>query len=100
MKDEVPPALVDAHVKSIDEALKEGKKVDASYNLEKTGIAGTGADKDEFEKGMSVIYIRLGCVFCYKFILTLRTVAFIKYNLFVFSKLECSNVFIFNYQCL
>jgi hypothetical protein len=28
MKDEVPPALVDAHVKTVEEAVKRGKEVD------------------------------------------------------------------------
>jgi hypothetical protein len=46
MKEEVPPALVDAHVKSVGEAINAGKWVDATYNLDKTGIAGTGTEKD------------------------------------------------------
>ena len=51
MKDEVPSDITDAHNKAIDTALKEGKEVGENFNLEKTGIAGTGADKAEFEKG-------------------------------------------------
>ena len=61
MKDEVPPALVDAHVKGVfgvgdphvvkgrkvEEAVKDGKKVDENYGLEKSGIAGTAPEKEE-----------------------------------------------------
>ena len=50
MKDEVPPALIDAHMKSIEAARKDGKSVDASYGLEKSGIAGTIPEKEEEEK--------------------------------------------------
>ena len=40
MKDEVPPAIVDAHVGQCVQALKDGKKIDPStYNLEQTGVA-------------------------------------------------------------
>lgn len=39
MKDEVPPQTMDSHVSSVVQAAKEGKKVDASYNIEQTGIA-------------------------------------------------------------
>lgn len=42
MKDEVPPAIVDAHTKTVVTATKEGKAVDPNYGLEKSGIAGTG----------------------------------------------------------
>ncbi|XP_033732174.1 SWI/SNF complex subunit SMARCC2-like [Pecten maximus] len=47
MKDEVPPALTHAHVKMVEEAVKEGKPVDAVFGLEKSGIAGTVAEKEE-----------------------------------------------------
>jgi len=47
MKDEVPPPLIDAHIKSVEEAMKEGKPVDANFGLDKTGIAGTGPEKEE-----------------------------------------------------
>ncbi len=47
MKDEVPPTLIDAHIKSIETAMKDGKTIDPQYNLEKSGIAGTGTDKEE-----------------------------------------------------
>ena len=47
MKDEVPPALVDAHVKTVEEAVKRGKEVDQNYGLEKSGIAGTAPEKEE-----------------------------------------------------
>ena len=42
MKDEVPPAIVDAHTKAVSQASKEGKKVEPTFGLDKTGIAGTG----------------------------------------------------------
>ncbi|ESN93812.1 hypothetical protein HELRODRAFT_193880 [Helobdella robusta] len=41
IKEEVPPWLVDNHLKNLDEARKEGVQVDANFGLEKTGIAGT-----------------------------------------------------------
>ena len=47
MKDEVPPSLVDAHIKSVQQAMKEGKSVDEGFGLEKSGIAGTDPSKDE-----------------------------------------------------
>ncbi|KAL5010359.1 hypothetical protein ScPMuIL_012664 [Solemya velum] len=47
MKDEVPPTLIDAHVKMVEEAVKEGKTVDANYRLEKSGIACTTNEKEE-----------------------------------------------------
>ena len=55
MKDEVPPALIDAHVKSVEEAMKAGKKVDGSYGLDKSGIAGTGLEKEESKSSKLVI---------------------------------------------
>jgi SWI/SNF related-matrix-associated actin-dependent regulator of chromatin subfamily C len=40
MKDEVPPQIMDSHVSTVVQAVKDGKKVDpASYNIEQTGIA-------------------------------------------------------------
>ena len=39
MKDEVPPQTMDSHISSVVQAAKEGKKVDANYNIEQTGIA-------------------------------------------------------------
>ncbi|BFZ22701.1 hypothetical protein BsWGS_25740 [Bradybaena similaris] len=41
MKDEVPPSIVDAHVKTVVSATSEGKTSDPSYGLDKSGIAGT-----------------------------------------------------------
>ena len=49
MKDEVPPALIDTHVKSVESALKEGRKVDTTFGLDKSGIAGTVPDKEDGE---------------------------------------------------
>ena len=42
MKDEVPPAIVDAHSKAVSQATKDGKTVEPTFGLDKTGIAGTG----------------------------------------------------------
>ena len=47
MKEEVPPPLVDAHLRTVQEAVKEGIPVDANYGLDKTGIAGTGPDRKD-----------------------------------------------------
>jgi len=45
MKEEVPPPLIDSHLKSVDEAIKQGLPVDANFGLDKTGIAGTGLEE-------------------------------------------------------
>ena len=42
MKDEVPPALISAHVKMVGQAAKAGTAIDDTYGLDKSGIAGTG----------------------------------------------------------
>ena len=47
MKDEVPSALIDAHVKNIESAVKDGKDVDGSFGLDKSGIAGTINEKED-----------------------------------------------------
>ena len=47
MKEEVPPPLIDAHVKMIQETIKDGQQVDATYGLEKSGIAGTAPEQEE-----------------------------------------------------
>lgn len=55
MKEEVPPPLIDTHLKSVEEAIKDGVSVDANFGLDKTGIAGTGAEEDkEQDKGSDV----------------------------------------------
>ena len=51
MKEEVPPPLVDAHLRTVQEAVKEGLPVDPNYALDKTGIAGTTMDKADREAG-------------------------------------------------
>ena len=51
MKEEVPPPLVDAHLRTVQEAVKEGLPVDSNYALDKTGIAGTAAEKASRETG-------------------------------------------------
>jgi len=57
MKEEVPPPLVDAHLRTVQEAVKEGLPVDPNYALDKTGIAGTAAEKGEKETGLIFFYI-------------------------------------------
>lgn len=53
MKEEVPPPLIDTHLKSVEEAIKDGVSVDANFGLDKTGIAGTAAEEDkEQDKGL------------------------------------------------
>jgi hypothetical protein len=47
MKDEVPPALIDAHVKMVEKAVTEGKEVDQEFGLDQSGIAGTVLEKEE-----------------------------------------------------
>ncbi|XP_071943281.1 SWI/SNF complex subunit SMARCC2-like isoform X2 [Antedon mediterranea] len=49
LKDEVPPALVDAHVKRVKEALSKGTN-DAEYVLKTSGIAGTAPEGVEEDK--------------------------------------------------
>lgn len=46
MKDEVPPSLIDTHVKNVQQAMKDGKEVDTTFALEKSGIAGTAPEKE------------------------------------------------------
>ncbi|XP_052805807.1 SWI/SNF complex subunit SMARCC2-like [Mya arenaria] len=50
MKDEVPPALIDAHVKTVEKAASEGKEVGPEFGLDQTGIAGTAPEKEEEAK--------------------------------------------------
>ena len=57
MKDEVPTQIIDAHVRAVGDAINAGQPVDATYNLDRSGIAGTGADRDEFEKGALYSYV-------------------------------------------
>uniref|UniRef100_A0A8V5GMP0 Uncharacterized protein n=1 Tax=Melopsittacus undulatus TaxID=13146 RepID=A0A8V5GMP0_MELUD len=47
MKEEVPTALVEAHVRKVEEAAKVTGKADPAFGLESSGIAGTGADEPE-----------------------------------------------------
>ena len=59
MRDEVPPALTDAHTKMVEDATKEGKSVDAEFGLEKSGIAGTAPEKEEgIKKGLKSKLLR------------------------------------------
>ena len=47
MKDEVPPSLIESHVKMVEKATWEGKTVSSDYGIEQSGIAGTIPDKEE-----------------------------------------------------
>lgn len=40
---------MDAHLKAVEEARKEGVSVNANFGLEKTGIAGTAPETEEAE---------------------------------------------------
>ena len=51
MREEVPPGLVDAHLKQVESAVQEGKTVDSKFALEKSGIAGTSLEKEDTPKG-------------------------------------------------
>ncbi|XP_070793951.1 SWI/SNF complex subunit SMARCC2 isoform X7 [Pituophis catenifer annectens] len=45
MKEEVPTALVEAHVRKVEEAAKMTGKADPAFGLESSGIAGTTSDE-------------------------------------------------------
>ena len=47
MKDEVPPSLIESHVKTVEKAAAEGKTVSPEYGIEQSGIAGTAPEKEE-----------------------------------------------------
>ncbi|XP_056418251.1 SWI/SNF complex subunit SMARCC2 isoform X8 [Hyla sarda] len=47
MKEEVPTALVEAHVRKVEDAAKMTGKADPSYGLESSGIAGTTGEENE-----------------------------------------------------
>ncbi|XP_062458416.1 SWI/SNF complex subunit SMARCC2, partial [Pezoporus occidentalis] len=47
MKEEVPTALVEAHVRKVEEAAKVTGKADPAFGLESSGIAGTAAEEPE-----------------------------------------------------
>ncbi|KAM6471760.1 SWI/SNF complex subunit SMARCC2 isoform 4-T4 [Liasis olivaceus] len=47
MKEEVPTALVEAHVRKVEEAAKMTGKADPAFGLESSGIAGTTSDELE-----------------------------------------------------
>lgn len=52
MKEEVPAALVEAHVRRVEEAARASGRPDPLYGLEGSGIAGTGLeDADKPGKG-------------------------------------------------
>lgn len=47
VREEVPMELVEAHVKKVQEAARSTGKVDPSFGLESSGIAGTAPDEPE-----------------------------------------------------
>ena len=47
MREEVPAELVEAHVKKVQEAARNTGKVDPSFGLESSGIAGTAPEEPE-----------------------------------------------------
>ncbi|KAK1341035.1 hypothetical protein QTO34_017436, partial [Cnephaeus nilssonii] len=47
MKEEVPTALVEAHVRKVEEAAKVTGRADPAFGLESSGIAGTTSDEPE-----------------------------------------------------
>ena len=49
IKDEVPAALMDAHIKNVEASTTDGK-YDPSAGLAQSGIAGTGVEKEEDDK--------------------------------------------------
>lgn len=53
MKEEVPAALVEAHVRRVEEAARSSGRQDPLYGLEGSGIAGTGLEEGE-RPGMRV----------------------------------------------
>lgn len=56
VREEVPLELVEAHVKKVQEAAKVYGKVDPSFGLESSCIAGTGADEmEKIEKPAEVV---------------------------------------------
>lgn len=50
MKDEVPPQCMDGHLANVVQAHKEGKPIDANYNVEQTGVAIVSEAKEAEKK--------------------------------------------------
>ncbi|XP_028262128.1 SWI/SNF complex subunit SMARCC2 isoform X1 [Parambassis ranga] len=53
MKEEVPAALVEAHVRRVEEAARVSGRQDPLYGLEGSGIAGTGLEEGERPGGIN-----------------------------------------------
>lgn len=47
VREEVPTELVEAHVKKVQEAARSTGKVDPTFGLESSGIAGTAPEEPE-----------------------------------------------------
>ena len=56
MKDGVPPHIMDEHIKSYKQAVKEGKTTDPRFGLEKTLIAGAGRSSFHYDCRLFVFY--------------------------------------------
>lgn len=50
MKDEVPTQIMESHLNSVSQAHKEGKQIDANYNIQQTGIAIVAEPKSDAPK--------------------------------------------------
>ncbi|XP_075146460.1 SWI/SNF- related protein mor isoform X2 [Haematobia irritans] len=54
IKDEVPATIMDNHMKNVEKA-SAGGKFDPSFGLANSGIAGTGADKEDEDPNTAVV---------------------------------------------
>uniref|UniRef100_A0AAR2LD61 SWI/SNF related, matrix associated, actin dependent regulator of chromatin, subfamily c, member 2 n=1 Tax=Pygocentrus nattereri TaxID=42514 RepID=A0AAR2LD61_PYGNA len=59
MKEEVPAALVEAHVRRVEEAARVSGRPDPLYGLEGSGIAGTGLEESEKPVSNHIQFITL-----------------------------------------
>lgn len=56
VREEVPTELVEAHVKKVQEAARSTGKVDPTFGLESSGIAGTAPEEPEKTGGVKTNY--------------------------------------------
>lgn len=61
MKEEVPAALVEAHVRRVEEAARVSGRQDPLYGLEGSGIAGTGLEEGDRPGRVDVYRVELPC---------------------------------------
>lgn len=62
VKEEVPVELVEAHVKKVQEMARSSGKVDPSYGLEKSGIAGTAPEEPEKTGELEQLHLHLASI--------------------------------------